>query len=80
MDVDQPEAPTFVLREELRGHSAAVRSLCMCSTGELVTGGADAVVNRWEVGESSSGGGGGSGVPGTAQGPAIFDHEHNVDY
>ena len=53
MDVD--DAPAYLLREELRGHGAAVRSLCYCSTGTLVSGGADAVVNRWEVRESGGG-------------------------
>ena len=74
MDVD--DAPAYLLREELRGHGAAVRSLCYCSTGTLVSGGADAVVNRWEVRES--GGGGGGGGSGTPQAPPIYDHEHNV--
>jgi hypothetical protein len=52
MDVDSGTFP-FVLREELRGHSAAVRSLCFAGN-ELISGGSDAVVNRWEV--SASGG------------------------
>jgi len=32
MDVDVPEEQPYMLREELHGHGAAVRSLCVSST------------------------------------------------
>lgn len=46
MDID---LQNFALREEIFGHSAAVRSICVSTTGDLVTGGADCLVNVWSV-------------------------------
>jgi phospholipase A-2-activating protein len=61
------EQNSFALREEILGHSSAVRSLCTSTTGDLVSGGADALANIWSV-ESHS-------AERTRQ---IADHEHNV--
>jgi hypothetical protein len=61
MDVDTE--PPFLLREELLGHGAAVRSLCVSGSGELVSGGSDAVVNRWETADGGA----------TTQGPQVMD-------
>lgn len=64
MDID---LQNFALREEIFGHSAAVRSMCVSTTGDLVTGGADSLVNLWSM------------EGGTAERThQITDHEHNV--
>ena len=65
MDVDVG----FMLREELAVHQGAVRSLCTTATGELISGGQDAVLNRWDVSQ---------GTPTSSQFSPIFDHNHHI--
>jgi len=67
MDVD---TKGFVLREELSAHSGAVRSTCATFGGDLVTGGEDSVVNRWELRAPAEGG--------SLQATPNFDHDHSV--
>jgi len=70
METDEGGSPKFLLREQLLGHNAAARSACVLATGDLVTGGADSVVNRWELSETPT-------QP-SAQATPIFDHDHAV--